>query len=123
MLERREYLSKQYKHCPCEYHQLEKLIASRECNKMKNQLKRDYIKTSLDRHTNDPKKIWQTITEFWPNSSKSTVIKRIKETSDNAEMANILNTHFATVASHTIDSGNFTENIYNYLPPHHAPSF
>ena len=38
-------------------------------------------------------------------------------------MAEKLNTHFAMVASRTIDSGNFNEDINNFLRPYHATSF
>ncbi len=123
MVDRREYLAKQHKHCPCDYHLLLKLSARRECNRLRNQLKRDYIRTTLERHKHNPKKVWQTIKEFWPSGSKNYSIKKIGQSCDNYTMSNIMNDHFSTIAAKTLDTGNFTEDIGDYLPPLHAPSF
>ena len=105
-------------------HLIEKLASRRECNTMKNSLKRDYLRQSLERYKNDPKRIWKTIKEFWPSNTKTNhVINRLNNTTDKDKMANQVNEHFATVAAKTLASGNFSESINDHLPPQMPPCF
>ena len=99
----KEYKSKQYKKCPCSEHLAEKKYAQRILQRMKNQLKRNYIESALEKYKNNPKKLWQNTREFWPSGkNKKTNIKYINGKSCDIDKANELNKHFASIASKTI---------------------
>ncbi len=48
--DRREYLAKKYRDCPCPEHHALKLQSRCDCVKMRNTLKRDYLRRTLDQH-------------------------------------------------------------------------
>ena len=70
LIDRREYLAKQYRKCPCDLHQYLRDKARQDCVKLNNDLKRNYIEKSLERHKDNPKKIWRSIRELWPATKK-----------------------------------------------------
>ena len=57
VLDMREYKNKQYKKCPCREHLNEKKEAQRIVQRMKNQLKRNYIQETMERYKHDSKKL------------------------------------------------------------------
>ena len=71
LIDRREYHANVYRKCPCAEHLEMKLQTRRECSHMKNALKRDYLRRTLDKHRHHPKKLWQTIREFWPSGGEA----------------------------------------------------
>ena len=55
-VDRREYFAKHYRKCPCEHHLSLKKTARRECNRLRDQLKREYLRKTLDKYRDNPKK-------------------------------------------------------------------
>ncbi len=105
-IDRKEYQSKLFKNCPCPFHLNLKKESIKTCNKMKVALKRYYIRHTLEKYKTDPKRLWRSIREFWPNSKKANKkISKIVQYSDDQSIADALNNHFADVAS------NITANI------------
>ena len=109
LIDKREYQaklsSKLYKKCPCQQHLILKKESAKACNRMKLALKRDYVRRTLEKYKSNPKKLWQNIREFWPNSKKSgKKISKILNYSDEESIANCLNDHFADVATNLTNS-------------------
>ncbi len=91
---------------------------------MKNQLKRSYISETLNKHKNDPKKLWRNLRTFWPSTkNKNSNIKSIKGHSDNYTKANILNDHFSKMGSKVLEDIDNDISIDDYLPDFNAPVF
>ncbi len=90
---------------------------------MRNALKRDYLRKTLDQHRNNPKILWQTIRNFWPSSgkSKSRINKILNFTED--VIANALNSHFSTVADKVLETIDTTYDISDALLPQLPPIF
>ena len=124
LIDAREYAAKQYSKCPCQLHLDKKKEAQRLVQRTKNQLKRNYVETTLNNHKNDPKKLWRNIRNFWPSEkSKNSTIKSINGESDNHKIANALNNHFGTIGdkfNEKIDSSN---KIEDFLPDFTPPIF
>ncbi len=124
LIDLKEYKSKQYKKCPCPLHLNEKKDAQRQLQRMKNQLKRNYIETVLDKYKHNSKKLWQNIREFWPSSkNKKSIIKCINGKSADLDKANELNNHFANIGNAINNQLHNTENIEDFLPNFHPPIF
>ena len=98
LIDRREYLGKKFDKCPCEMHLKLKKDAERMCDRLNAQLKRDYIENTLDKHRDNPKKLWRHIRNLWPNSKKSNnAIQCIGCETDPEVICELLNDHFSTV--------------------------
>ncbi len=67
MIDRRAYIAKLCKNCPYYFHEHLTIHAQRLCQHLKNQLKRNYVSTVMERHKSNPKKIWKNIRRFWPS--------------------------------------------------------
>ena len=94
-----------------------------ETNRMKNQLKRNYIVDTLADCEGDMEKAWKTIRSIWPEYGKSRIITEILGDRSSRGKADKLNTHFATVGtrlSEEIESEN--DDSYPGLP-NNAPIF
>ena len=124
LIDRREYLAKKYRDCPCPEHHALKLQSRRDCVKMRNILKRDYLRKTLDQYRNNPKKLWQTIRNFWPTAGKTkNRINKILNYTDDSDIADALNDHFSSVASKVLDNIDHTTDIHEVLPPQQPPIF
>ncbi len=123
LTDRRTYLCSLFDKCPCMLHQEMKTTIIRECQYMKVNLKRDYVETCINRHGSDPKKLWKTIREFWPNnkSQKSTTGER--DPAKLATIANDLNEHFSTVGQRIQAGIPMNVDINEFMPVHHPPIF
>ena len=55
MSDRREFLAKEFHKCPCPYHFQLKRDTEKCCIRLNDNLKRDYIETTLERFKHDPK--------------------------------------------------------------------
>ncbi len=83
MINAREYWSKQFNRCPCDFHHMKKKESQANVRRIKNHLKRKYIENTLDKYKNDSKKLWQNIRQFWPsNKDNSSDIKSIHNKTD-----------------------------------------
>ncbi len=123
-VDRREYCSRQYRKCPCEHHLALKKMARRECNRLRDQLKRDYLRKTLERFHNNPKKIWNTIQEFWPGSkNKASKINRIGNNCSSESISESMNVHFSNVANKIIDNLPEDVDINAHLPEQLPPVF
>ena len=69
----------------------------RNCNRLKCELKRDYVQKSLNLHRDNPCKLWQCIRTFWPNGKNSTTFAGLGGNTSNFMKAKKLNQHFSTV--------------------------
>ncbi len=122
LLDRRAYVCKLFDKCPCHFHRALKAEARRQCQRMKNALKKAYMSTCVERHKHNPKKLWQNIRLFWPNSKSSqSTIKQIADITDDKQKADYLNEHFCNTGkriqsniNHDIDWDMFMPNS---LPP------
>ena len=124
MIDRREYYAKKHRDCPCPAHLELKLQTRRDCCRMRTALKCDYLRRTLDKNQDNPKKRWQTIREFWPSSGKvKSKINKILNFTDDFEIAESLNNHFCTVADKILDNINVDSNINDVLPPQLSPIF
>ncbi len=124
LIDNREYKAGQYRKCPCEHHLLEKKEAQRILQRMKNQLKQNYIAETLKRYKNDSKKLWRNLRTFWPSTkNKSSNIKSIQGHSDNFTKANILNDHFSKMGSRVLDDIATDVSIDDYQPDYNPPVF
>ena len=54
LIDAREYYSKQHNKCPCDYHLAKKKEAQHMVQRMKNNLKKQYVGTCLEKYKNDP---------------------------------------------------------------------
>ena len=88
---------------------------------MKNQLKRDYINSTLTKYKNVPKKLWQNIRHFWPSGkAKRTTIKSINGKTDTLRIVNELNEHFSKIGNNP-GAGGLNDEIWNNYPPKFTP--
>ena len=96
----------------------------RQCQRVKNNLKKDYVEMRMDRHRNDPKKLWQAIREFWPSSKKSAKsFSQEKYPVKILEMCEKLNEHFTSVGAKIQEKIDLDVPITDYIPVHHPPIF
>ena len=58
LIDRREYLGRENRKCPCPYHQHLRAETATAVCKLNVKLKREYITRELDRNKDDPKKLW-----------------------------------------------------------------
>ncbi len=122
--DRNTYYSTMYDGCPCYYHVLLKRDAQRMCQRSKNSLKREYIRTTLDRHKHNPKKIWRSIRNFWPSKKQdSKKIKLLNGKQDSAEIAAELNMHFCTTGSRIQQNIEDPSHMPMFNPVHRPPVF
>ena len=70
--------------------------AIRIVNYTKKALQREHIDNALKTNKGNSKETWKTLKK-WPLRSKSVYINNINGNSDPVEMANLLNTHFASI--------------------------
>ena len=88
-----EYRSKQYTKCPCQFHLDQTKESQRAVHRLKNQLKRDFIRKTIHQNKRNPKKLSKNIRLFWPKeNSKNTNIVTTDGKSIDADKANELNT-------------------------------
>ena len=124
LIDAREYASKQYSKCPCQLHLARKKETQRLVQRTKNQLKRNYVETTLNKYRNDPKKLWRNIRNFWPSEkSKNTTIKSINGESISYKIANALNNHFGTIGDKFNEKIDNTNKINDFLPDFTPPIF
>ncbi len=122
--DRSTYYSTLHDKCPCYYHDLLRKDAQRVCQRSKNSLKRDYVKSTLDRHKDNPKKIWQSIRNFWPGKKQDkTSIKSLNGLNNNKDIANELNKHFCTTGTRIQNDIDVTEDMAIFPPPVSPPVF
>ncbi len=122
--DRSTYYSSLYDECPCYYHNLLKKDAQRMCQRSKNQLKREYIRTTLDRHRHNPKKIWRSIRNFWPSKKQSkTKIKIINGKQNIDNIATELNEHFCNTGRRVQENIDDTIDLPDFNPVHYPPIF
>ena len=120
LIDAREYKNSQYNKCPCQHHLEQKKEAQRLVQRTKNQLKRNYVKVTLNKYKNDPKKRWQNIRNFWPSEkNKQSQIKSINGESDERKIAAALNKHFGTVGDTYNENIRPGIDIKDYLPDFH----
>ncbi len=124
LIDRREYWARQCRMHPCElYYELKK-AAQRSVQRLKNQLKADYVRSSIERHKNDAKKLWRDIRSFWPNSkSNKKNIQRLNGLSKKEDIANLLNDHFCTVGEKVQGGISGNSTLEDFPPPPHPPIF
>ena len=124
MIDRREYLRKECRKCPCPYHTQLKSDTEKACIKLNNDLKRDYVENALNQHRHDPKKLWRAIRNLWPNSKKKqTDIRCIGTETDPTNIAEILNTHFSTVGKTVQNDIPNLANLSDFKLRAQPPSF
>ena len=71
----------------------------RSCNRLKHDLKRDYVQSSLNHHRDNPRKLWKCIQNFWPSNKSATNFSGMGGNLRNMDKAELLNEHFTSVAS------------------------
>ena len=98
LIDRQEYWARQCRLHPCDlYFDLQK-ASQHSVQRLKNHFKSEYIKSSLEHHKNDPKKLWRDIRSFWPSSkSNKKCIQHLNGLSKKEDIANLLNDHFCSV--------------------------
>ncbi len=98
LVDAHEYHAREYRKCPCEFHLNRKLDSKTTAHRVKNRLKREYVKTSLNRYKNDSKKLWKEIRQFWP-SNKNTKVKvgEVGGMTTSSAKAEFLNNYFSMV--------------------------
>ena len=98
LIDAKEHHSTAFKKCPCILHLERRKHFVKLVKNMKTQLKRNYVLESLERHKNDPKRLWKTIRTFWPGTkSKNSKINKINGLTDKANIAETLNKHFCDI--------------------------
>ncbi len=94
------------------------------CQRSKNSLKREYIRTTLDRHKQNPKKIWRAIRNFWPSKKQSSrKIRVLNGNQDSALIAEDLNRHFCTTGKRIQAKIDNPVDMPMFNPRHHPPIF
>ena len=88
LIDRRKYLGKENRKCPCPYHQSLRDEAVKAVSKLNINLKRGYINRELEKNKDDPKRLWRTIRTLWPGNKK-------KSNEISCLMENVILTKFA----------------------------
>ncbi len=84
---------------------------------MKKDLQREHIQSTLDECTGDTRATWKELNKLWPTKSKQNHIMQIDQDTDAAAMANLFNTHVATVDQRLKDAlPPLNENEFGYVP-------
>ena len=77
---------------------------------LKNALKCDYFRKSLQENKGNSKGLWNTINQaFGKSNSASTPINKINNDTEPAVMAKTMNTYFSTIADNLADGFPKTE--------------
>ena len=82
---------------------LDRDIARRRVDQMKNALKQSYVKDLPANCASDPKGTWRELKKLWPSKSKGTQIISLNGKSDPTIMADMMNSHFARVGAMLAD--------------------
>ena len=99
-IDRREHFARKYRENPTPELLFMKQEAIRACNKLKRELKRAYVERSLDKFSNNSKKLWKCIRNFLPNEKKQQCnFNMFGSHLSDTDKANKLNEHFTTIAS------------------------
>ena len=79
---------------------------------------------TLDKFRNNPKKLWNTIREFWPGSkNKAHKINKIGNSVTPIDIAETMNEHFSNVANKVLDNISTDVDISDHLPQQLPPVF
>ena len=90
---------------PTAFTQLKKNEAKKLCNKVRVELKRDYVHHTIDKFKDDPKRIWRVIREFWPNNKgKHVAINKLQNVTGDKNIAERFNKHFSKVADTLLEN-------------------
>ena len=93
----------------------------RQIQRMKNQLKWDYVNTTVTKYKNDSKKLWQNIRHFWPSGkAKRTIINSINGKTSTSDIVNELNEHFSRIGNNP-GSDQRADEVWCNFPPDFAP--
>ncbi len=105
LVDSREYWARRHRQKPTAFTQLKKKETRKLCNKTRTELKRDYVRHSIEKYKDDPKRIWRVIREFWPNSqTKHLAINKLHNVSGDKNIAELFNKHFSTVADSLLEN-------------------
>ena len=116
----REHWSKKFRKTPTEYHLFKKLEAINFAKTLKVELQKSYFEEKVQNNWGDSKNLWKSIKEFWPNKPKHSNINKINEYTDNKDIADALNDHFASVGpklAGMIESNCPHSEYMNIYPP------
>ena len=123
-IDRWDYRAKQCRRNPSAKNFELKRDAQRHVQHLKNMLKREYVETCLERHKHNPKKLWATIRQFWPNSkNKTSKIRNINEITNEVDIANMLNKHFCSVGVKVQEQINCQHSLDDFEHPYVPPPF
>ncbi len=126
-IDEREYWSRKFTKCPCQFHLDLKQNAIFRTNILRDSLKQHYFEDQLQKCGNDMKKRWKLIRQFWPSGKSNADIKKINGKTIDVEMAEEINRFFANVGSHLaeaipVPSQNLIDRFFNNIPVF-PPSF
>ena len=99
LIDEKEHLCNIYNRRPTPYNQARKRAAVRRVKQVKQILKKGFIEEALRECHGDSKQTWKVIKTLWPGKKKSIKIKSINGLTDSLDMANALNSHFATAGT------------------------
>ncbi len=97
LINTREYWSRKYRKSRTPDILCNKQNAIKACNRLRKELKKQFVEKSLSKFQNNPKKLWKCLRNFWPSNKSQSSFNSLGNYS-NSEKANILNEHFVSVA-------------------------
>ena len=93
------------KNAPATFICSKKSDSKRLAHRYKNKLKRDYVKSCLEKYKNDSKKLWREIRQFWPSNKNNNVkVGEVFGATDKAAKADKMNEYFANVGASLSDN-------------------
>ncbi len=125
LIDRREHMAREHRIRPNAQTKCARDEAAKSVVKLNIALKRSYIARELERHKNDPKKLWRAIRAIWPNSkNKNTPIHCINGETDPAVISNMLNQHFCEAGERVQSTTRQADvNIHDFYQTARPPVF